>query len=82
MMPARIQWVMAGFSDLRKRPEVVSLVDSECARIADAAGRGFEWKSSMGDDRYRGIVFTDTPRAKAVNQRDNTLLKVLGGGGG
>lgn len=78
------RWNLRAFEELRHDPELTRMIDTVCQQIADEAGRGFEWKaeSRPGEKwgpRYRGIVYTDTFRARVVNARDNTLLKALGG---
>lgn len=81
----RITYKMSGFNAIRRDPALVDQIDGYAERIAKKAGRGFGWKSSIrsgnqpGSTRHRAIVATDSPRAKVVNARDNTLLKVLGG---
>lgn len=79
----KIRFNMDGFAQIRTDPALVNLVDSCCKQVADRAGKGFEYRTAvMGRSRgkrYRGIVFTATPRAMYVNARDNTLLKALGG---
>ncbi|GAB3946743.1 hypothetical protein [Corynebacterium tapiri] len=78
-MAVKINWKMDGFTQLRKDPALVKQIDDLAGNLAERAGRGFEVKTRE-DDRYRAIVFTDTPRAMVVNARDNTLIKALGGG--
>lgn len=77
----RIQWNLDGFRELRRDPALVRQIDDLAADTAERAGRGFGWKSRTDPERHRAIIFTDTPRAMVVNARDNTLLKVIGGGG-
>lgn len=77
----RIQWNLDGFRELRRDPALVAQIDELADDVAGRAGRGFDWKSRTDTERHRAIVFTDTPRSKVVNARDNTLLKVIGGGG-
>lgn len=83
-MPMRIDWLMSGFEQVRNDPVLRTQIDGYCERFAERAGRGFDWKAEFRTaprgGRYQGIVFTDTPRAMVVNARDNTLLKLLGGG--
>lgn len=84
MRNVRLRWHMVAFNIIRRDPALVRQVDDEAERLSERAGRGFDWKASIRTgkkgQRYRAIVFTDTPRAMVVNARDNTLLKALGGG--
>ena len=79
----KLSWNMGAFDEIRTDPALCRMVDDVCESIAERAGRGFGWKAEPRKGkrgvRYRGIVYTDTMRARAVNARDNTLLKVLGG---
>lgn len=77
----RIQWNIDGFRALRRDPALVRQIDDLAADVAGRAGRGFGWRSRTDPSRHRAIVFTDTPRARVVNARDSTLLKVISGGG-
>lgn len=83
-MKVKIDWLMDGFADVRNDPALRDQIDDWCEELADRAGRGFDWKAKYVSlprgGRYGGIVFTDTPRAMVVNARDNTLVKLLGGG--
>lgn len=66
---------------MRVDPKLVDYIDDLADDIAEDAGRGFGWKSRTDKARHRAIIFTETPRAKVVNARDNTLLKALYRGG-
>ncbi|KGM18147.1 hypothetical protein [Corynebacterium auriscanis] len=76
----KITWNIDGFQEMRKDPALRDQINGLARDVATRAGNGFEWDSQEFPDRYRAIVFTDTPRAMRVNARDNTLLKALGGG--
>lgn len=72
------------FYELRRSPGVRSMVDSTAASLAARAGDGFQWSSQQGErrpqGRWRAIVYPATFSARAKNRRDNTLVRVLGGG--
>lgn len=77
----KLQWIVpAGWNKLRHDPNLVGLIEDECARVAERAGRGFDWKSRSYPSRHVGLVYTGSARAMVVNQTNNTLLKALGGG--
>lgn len=80
MSKVRIQWNIDGFEAMRSDSALCRQIDGLAQDVAMRAGLGFDWKGQMYPDRYRAIVFTDTPRAMVVNARENTLMKALGGG--
>lgn len=79
MSKVRIQWNIDGFEEMRKDHALRRQINGLAQDVAMRAGMGFDWKVQMYPDRYRAIVFTDTPRAMVVNARENTLMKALGG---
>jgi hypothetical protein len=83
-MSVEIHWNMKGFHDLRSDPGLVADLEARLERIRAAAGEGFESSSRQGasrpEGRWRGTVITATPRAMALNARDNTLIRALDAG--
>lgn len=93
----RIVWNPDGFEDVRRGAKVAAEVDRVADRTARQAGRGYEssgrqgikgpvpaWNKRRGpgfQGRYRAIVFPATFRAMRDNAKNNTLVKLVGGGG-
>lgn len=76
-MPQQIKikkWIVQGFNEIRRTPEVQQLVDTEAASFAKACGKGYEWSTMQGKTRYRAIVFPDTYRAYRDARRNNTMF--------
>lgn len=71
----------AGFDALRKSAEMDAALAAVAARIAAAAGDGFE-ADPVTDGAHRGRtrVYTATYAARVRNARENTLLKALDAG--
>lgn len=76
----RIKWNIKGFEELRRAPGVAADVDSRAARVASAAGDGYESSPYEGKSRHRASVFTQTPRAMVDNAKHNTLLRAIDAG--
>lgn len=76
----KIQWNFDAFEQIRRSPGVAADVDSRAARIAAAAGTGFEAGSFEGKSRHRASVITATPKARARNAKRNTLLRSIDAG--
>lgn len=92
----RFSWNQKGFEELRSTGPVVGLVQSAADSVASRAGKGYvastmagspgptpKWNRRKGAGyaaRYRGIVYPDSWRAKWDNARNNTLVKLTGGG--
>lgn len=78
----RFRWNRNALYEIRTMAE--PLVSEQLRRLADAAGPGYEWESHQGrkapQGRWRGTVYPTTWAARRDNQRNNTLLRVLGGG--
>lgn len=83
MPKARIDWAPDALYNLRSNHGPTrSWVDSTAARMAVAAGPGFEYSSQQGarnpQGRWRAIVYATTPAALRKNAQENTLVRVLG----
>lgn len=76
----RIKWSIPDFVALRHEPGVAADVDSRAARVAAAAGDGYESSPYRGSGRHRASVMTKTPKAMASNAKHNTLLRALDAG--
>lgn len=91
------KWNMDAFEELRRSPKVQTEVERVARIVAQRAGRGYEWSARQGrkgpppawnrrkgpgfQGRYRAIVYPDTFRAMRDNAKNNTLVKLVGGGG-
>lgn len=83
MPRARIQWAPDALYNLRSNHGPTRAgVEGIAARMASAAGEGFEWSSQQGvrnpQGRWRAIVYAATPAALKKNAQENTLVRVLG----
>lgn len=76
----KIRWNISAFEEIRRARGVVADIDGRAARIAAAAGDGFEPSSYEGKTRHRGSVITATAKAMAKNQKHNTLLRSIDAG--
>ena len=76
----RIKWNIKGFEELRRAPGVAADIDSRAARVAAAAGDGYESSPYRGSGRHRASVMTKTPKAMVNNAKHNTLLRALDAG--
>lgn len=81
MAKTRIKLNHAGFRELLKSPEVQGDISARAARIAAAAGDGYEvtW-DKPGKNRSRASVQPTTPRAIRREARDHHLLAALDAG--
>ena len=74
-----------GFAELRLSSGARSLVGSAAQALASRAGRGYVASAPRAGagraPRARSIVYADTWHAKWDNARNNTLVKLTGGGG-
>lgn len=69
----RVRMNRAGVRQLLRSPEVVADLERRARAIAEAAGDGHEIDSSVGRNRARVEVRTDTPAAKAREAKHRTL---------
>lgn len=77
----RIEWRRRGFDQLRNHPAVKAYLRREAERVRDAAGDGFELDDHSSPARARFTVYASTHQARRRNATENTLLRVIGGGG-
>ena len=73
------KWNMGAFRQARFDPVVRARIDAAASAGAAAAGEGCEAGSYNSKSRYRGSIIAVTNKAKADNQRNNTLGRVRGG---
>lgn len=70
------------FYEVRRSGPVQAAVNGLAARMASAAGPGFEWSSMQGQKRpqgrWRAIVYPATFAARRRNANENTLVRVMG----
>jgi len=82
MAQPRIEWAPDALYNVRRSPETQAAVNGLAARMAEAAGPGFEWSSMQGarrpQGRWRAIVYPRTMAARMRNATENTLVRVLG----
>lgn len=71
---------MKGFEELRRHPAVAADVNARAARIAAAAGEGYEASPYEGKTRHRASVMTVGAKAMVDNARNNTLLGAVDAG--
>lgn len=90
-------WNVKGFEEIRRSPKVQAEVERVASNVARQAGPGYvssarqgrkgpapAWNKRRGpgfQGRYRAIVYPDTFRAMRDNAKNNTLVKLVGGGG-
>lgn len=82
-MAVKFRWRSNVFREIRTMPGVLSELEARGARIASAAGDGYETSGAGvtgGRGRGRVAVFTATPDAMRDNARNHTLLSALGAG--
>ncbi|AKD99209.1 hypothetical protein XU06_22935 [Rhodococcus erythropolis] len=81
-MANRVEIKPGALYEIRRSPETQSEIDGLAARMASAAGPGFEWSSQQGakrpSGRWRAIVYPATWSARQRNATENTLVRVLG----
>lgn len=68
----------AALRELLRGEVAQKLVNEHSERLAQRAGEGYTASYLQGRNRYRGIVYADTMRAKVKEARNNNLLRVLG----
>lgn len=92
----RFSWSKDGFDEVRQSAPVARMVASAASRVASQAGRGYvssaqpgkprpapKWNKIRGRGyaaRYRAIVYPESWRAIRDNAKNNTLVKLTGGG--
>ena len=81
MARPKITWNRDAFRQIRLLPEVDADMQSRAARVAAAAGSGYEAKRTDAPrNRARAAVVTTSYRAIRENARNNTLLRALDAG--
>jgi hypothetical protein len=76
----RIDVHRGAIRDLLRSNEAEALVRASAARIATAAGPGHESDSSVGRNRARATVWTDTIEAIVAEAYDHKLTRSLDAG--
>lgn len=77
----RIEYRIAAFAEIRTSPEARALVTASAEAVAAAAGEGFEVLPDANSPvRAKRLVAAVTPKARAENARNQTLLKSLDAG--
>lgn len=69
-----------GFNELRKSPEMQSVLAEHGQRILGTLPEGYEGNVRAHQKRAVFYIYADSPEAKADNLKNNTLLKAIGGG--
>lgn len=79
----KIKWNIEGFRQLRYDPGVAADIDARAARIAAAAGPGYESSPYRGATRHRASVITTTPKAmqhEKSHRGSSRLLRAIDAG--
>ena len=69
-----------GVRALLQSGEMASILESHASAIAGRLPDGYEAESVMTATRAKVNIIAKTPKARADNSKNNTLLKALGGG--
>jgi hypothetical protein len=81
-MGVTIKWNLDAFEEIRRAPSVKADLAGRAARIAAAAGDGYESSSAEGASRSRASVVTTTYAAIRDNAKHNTLIRAVDAGRG
>lgn len=76
----KIKWNIEGFRQLRHSPGVAADIDARAARIAAAAGAGYESSPYRGATRHRASVITTSAKAAASERKHGKLLRSIDAG--
>lgn len=76
----KIKWNIDGFRQLRYDPGVAADIDARAARIAAAAGPGYESSPYRGATRHRASVITTSAKAAASERKHGKLLRSIDAG--
>lgn len=76
----KIKWNIDGFRQLRYDPGVAADIDARAARIAAAAGPGYESSPYRGATRHRASVITTSAKAVASERKHGKLLRSIDAG--
>lgn len=79
----KIKYNIKAFEEIRRLPAVAAEVDSRAARIAAAAGPGYESSPYRGATRHRASVITTTPKAmqhEKSHRGSSRLLRAIDAG--
>lgn len=82
MSKVKFELNSAGVVELMKSQEMMDVCKAYADAVRDRAGDGFAVNTMVGQNRVHAMVYATTAKATALNYRENTLLKALGGGGG
>lgn len=69
----------AGVRELMKSKEMQSILKEEAAAIKGRCGDGFDQDLHVGKNRANAMVWAESPKAKAENSENNTILKAVRG---
>lgn len=78
----RIEFHSAGFRAVLRSPEVLADLSRRGQAIAEAAGDGVGIQASVGANRARVTVATETREAAEAEATDKVLTSALGAGRG
>lgn len=76
----KIKWNIDAFRELRHSPGVAADIDGRAARIAAAAGPGYESSPYRGANRHRASVITTSAKAAASERKHGKLLRAIDAG--
>ena len=74
----KVEFKSAGFAAILKSQAAAAWTAEHGRRIADAAGEGFDVRTSIGANRARTVVITDTPEAMRAEAEDKVLTSAIG----
>ncbi|WP_051061021.1 hypothetical protein [Corynebacterium ulceribovis] len=72
------KWRLKGFEEIRRAGWVQDLVTQETRRVRNNLPDGYGWSVAQGKTRFRGIVYTDSIKARRHSRKHNALFKALG----
>lgn len=73
----KIKWNVDAFREIRHAPGVVADIDARAARVAAAAGAGYESSSSSGGTRHRGFAGAATTKTRAHEVKHGTAGRLV-----
>jgi hypothetical protein len=68
----------AGVKELMQGSEMQSIINGAGRAVQSAAGDGYSLTTGVGRTRAQALVYADTPKARALNRKNQTLQKALG----
>lgn len=79
MSDVKVELNYAGFNELRKSSEMQEIVGGLAKNIAEKCGKGYGSDVKQMGTRVVASVHTESIKAALDNNRNNTILKKMGG---